>query len=399
MNGGRRIYLDNAATTPPLPEVIEAMAAAQRDAFGNPSSQHAFGAPARKLLDDAREFLRGTVGAAELVFTSGGTEADLLGVVGSAAARQPGRVLMAASEHAATIECAGLLTRYRHYVTKLPVRASGDLEPETLFAALGADVRTVAILHGHNELGTLSQLDELVSLIRRAAPDAHVHVDLVQSYGKIPFDLDAAGVDSVAVAGHKLHGPRGVGFLALSSKAQIAPLHKAGGQEGGRRGGTENVAGAVGLACAAEAAFTHLAGSAAHTDACCTAIERAISGAFADAVRLGAPQRRLPHILSMRIPGVVGQTLMERCDQRGLAFSVGAACHGARHDDQGPTNHVLAAIGLDAAAAREVFRVSCSRLTTEADAAAAAAILVEEARALRDIAPRSRVYGEPARRR
>jgi len=229
MTGGPRIYLDNAATTQPLAEVVEAMARVQFDTFGNPSSKHAFGPPARALLDDAREFLRGTLGAAQLVFTSGGSEADQLGIVGSAAARPPGRVLLAATDHPAMLQCESLLAKWRHYVTRLPVTAHGDIAPETLFDALGDDVRTVAILHGHNELGTLSRLDELVSLVRRIAPTAHVHVDLVQTYGKLPFDLDDADVDSVAVSAHKLHGPRGVGFLALSSKAQITPLLKAGG--------------------------------------------------------------------------------------------------------------------------------------------------------------------------
>lgn len=386
MPGDRRIYLDSAATTRPLPAVVDAMAHAQEELFGNPSSLHAFGPPARKALEDAREFLRGSVGAARLVFTSGGSEADLLGIVGSAATRSPGRVLMAASDHPALLQCQGLLARWRHHVSVLPVTEHGDLAPETLFDALGQDVRVVALMFGHNELGTLCQLEELVELVRRTAPEAHVHVDLVQTYGKLPFELDEVDVDSVAVSGHKFHGPRGAGFLALSSTAEVAPLLLAGGQEGGLRGGTENVAGAVGTMVAAEAALTHQAAIAAHTDRLASRFLDRVRDALPDAVRLGHPTRRLPHILSLRLPGVVGQTLMERCDARGVAFSTGSACHGA--DDHGPGNPVLAAIGLDRRAAREVVRLSFCGDTSTEDADTAAGILVEEALRLADSAPR-----------
>ena len=390
MPPARRIYLDHAATTRPLPAVADAMRDAQLELFGNPSSAHSFGPPCKRALEDAREFLRGTVGAARLVFTSGGSEADLLGIVGSAAARSPGRVLMPATEHPASLQCAALLGRYRDHTTLLPVTRDGDVAPETLFEALGHDVRTVALIHGHNELGTLCRLADLVELVRRAAPGAHVHVDLVQAYGKIPFDLDEFGVDSVAVSGHKFHGPRGAGFLALSSTAEIAPVQPAGGQEGGLRGGTENVAAAVGLALAAEHVFTHQAATASHTGALAARLFEAVAAAVPGAERLGHPQRRLPHVLSMRLPGIVGQTLALRCDARGVAFSTGSACHGAP-DAKGaaPDNHVLAAIGLDRRAAREVVRVSFAGTTTREEVDVAAEVITDEAQRLLGSAPRT----------
>lgn len=394
----RSIYLDNAATTPPLPAVVDAMAQAQARWFGNPSSAHAFGPPARAALDDAREFLRGTLGAARLVFTSGGSEADYLGIVGSAWARPPGRVLMAQSDHPALLQCTALLARCRHHVSTLPVTPDGDLAPETLFEALGKDVRTVALMYGHNELGTLCRLAELVELVRRTSPEAHVHVDLVQTYGKLPFDLDDFDVDSVAVSGHKFHGPKGAGFLALSSTAEVAPLQLAGGQEGGLRGGTENVAAAVGLQIAAEHVLTHQAATARHTASLADEVFATVGKAVPAAVRLGSNERRLPHILSMRLPGVVGQTLAQRCDERGIAFSTGSACHAAHADggadsrpDKGPSkaagNHVLAAIGLDQRAAREVVRVSFSGLSTAEDAHTAAQVIADEAARLLATAP------------
>lgn len=382
MTDRRRIYLDNAATTRPLPAVVDAIAAAQHDCFGNPSSSHAFGAPARRALEDARDFLRGTVGAARLVFTSGGSEADYLGVVGSAAVRPPGRVLFAASDHPALLATSQLLSRHRHHSTALAVTRHGDLAPETLFDALGNDVRTVALMHGHNELGTLGQLHELVELVRRAAPKAHVHVDLVQTYGKLPFDMDDFGVDSVAVSGHKFHGPRGAGFVALSNTAEIGPLQLAGGQESGLRGGTENVAAAVGMAVAAEHVFTHQRTTQLHTEELAERLFDAVLEVLPDAERLGNPDRRLPHILSLRLPGVIGQTLLERCDARGLAFSTGSACHGVENtkgrDSDKPDNHVLAAIGFDRRSAREVVRLSFCGETTLEDADDAADILCAE---------------------
>ena len=394
MPAPKRIYLDNAATTRPLPAVVDAMAEAHLEHFGNPSSSHSFGHGPKKALDDAREFLRGTLSAAQVVLTSGGSEADYLGILGSASVRPPGRVLMARSDHPAILECAKPLGQWRHYTEQLPVSRFGDLEPETLFDALGTDVRTVAIQHGHNELGTLTDLEELTGLIRRVAPEAHIHVDLVQTYGKLPFDLDAMDVDSVAVSAHKLHGPRGVGFLALSSKARIAPLQLAGGQEGGLRGGTENVAGAVGMMLAADAALSRQAQTAAQTSDMVAIVERAVQSAFPDAEVLGHPERRLPHILSLRIPGVVGETLMMRGDARGLAFSIGAACHGATDSGSGqrgkPDNHVHAAIGMTRQSSREVVRISFSGENTMDEAETAAEILVEEAQHILDAAPRGR---------
>jgi cysteine desulfurase len=391
MNGARRIYLDNAATTRPSRRVIDRMSDAHYQCFGNPSSSHSFGPTARRALDDAREFLRGSLAAASVVFTSGGSEADYLGVVGAAAKRPPGRVLMAQSDHPALLNCSKLLTRFRDHVSPLAVTEHGDIAPETLFEALGNDVRVVALMHGHNELGTLSNLGELIELTRRAAPQAHIHVDLVQTYGKLPFDFDTFDVDSVAVSAHKFHGPRGAGFLALSSNADIEPLQVAGGQEGGMRGGTENVAGAVGMMVAAEDALTHQAETEAHTRDLCERVFEIVQESVPDATRLGHPSRQLPHILSLLLPKVIGETLMARCNARGVAFSTGSACHSVdEKKSKKPSNHVLAAIGLSNEEAREVVRISFSNETSVEDAEDAADIIADEADRLLNSAPRPR---------
>ncbi len=377
------IYLDNAATTRPLDVVVDSMAEAHLQAFGNPSSNHNYALAPSKLLLDAREFLRGTLSAAEVIFTSGGTEADLLGVVGAVQHRSPGRVLCAASDHPAVLSLGRTLARSRHKLTPLAVTEDGDIHPEALFENLGRDVRAIALLHGHNELGTLTELEELVSLARRVCPDAHIHVDLVQTYGKIPFDLDASGVDTVAVSGHKLHGPRGIGILACSSKADLTAMQPGGGQESGLRGGTENVAGAVGLAVAAEAAFTHLASSSAHCTELSNRLFDHIRGAFEQTERLGNPEHRLPHILSIRIPGIVGATVLERMNAHGVAFSTGSACHSTSGD-----NPVLSAIGMPPRQAREVMRFSFSRFNTTDEIDRVAELLEREARFLLARAPK-----------
>jgi len=378
-----RLYLDNAATTRPLPEVVDAMAETHLEGFGNPSSSHGYGARPRKALTDAREFLRGTLGAGQLIFTSGGTEADLLGITGAAAARSPGRVLVGAADHPAVLAQRSWLKRTGHRMVEVPVGPGGAMDPEALFDLLGPDVRVVSILHGHNEVGGLAQVEELSSLVRKVSERAHVHVDLVQSYGKISFDLHDAGVDSVAVSGHKLHGPRGVGFFACTSNATISPLQEGGGQEDGMRGGTENVAGAVGLAVAAEAALSRLAESARHMEAATDGLFARVRAAFDGAERLGDPARRLPHVLSMRIPGVVGETLQQRADDRGLAFSTGSACHSGEDRE----NHVLKAVGLSRQRAREVVRLSVCSHTTEQELAEAGDILCEEIGAMLAVAP------------
>ncbi len=379
-----RIYLDHAATTPPLPEVVEAMQRAQTEAFGNPSSAHGFGRRPHQLLDDAREFVRGTLCAAEVVFTGSGTEADLLGVLGAALARPRGRVLCGAADHPAVLRQRELLGRLGYELVTVPVRPEGDLDPERLFDLLGHDVRVVSILHGHNELGTLADLDQLVDTVRHTAPQAHVHVDLVQSYGKVPFDLDETGVDSVAVSAHKLHGPRGVGFLALSSTAQVHPVMPGGGQEPGFRGGTENVAGVHGLALAAEQVFSQLRATAEHCEALAAACLARVQQVLPAATRLGHSTRRLPHILSLRLPGITGSTLLLRMSEtHGVAFATGAACHGEQQSE----NHVHKAVGLDARASREIVRLSFSRLNTAAEVEEAAGLLAGEIGTLLGLAP------------
>ncbi len=375
------IYLDNAATTRPFKSVVQAMSEVHYEQFGNPSSPHQFATQPKRLVEDARNFMRGSFCAGSLVLTSGGTEADLLGIIGAARMRAPGRILVGAADHPASLAIEDLASRFGHRTQSVPVSSFGALEAETLAQQLGPDVAVVSILHGHNELGSLCDLPALVEVIREKSPQAHIHVDLVQSYGKIAFDLDHAGVDSAAISAHKFHGPRGVGCLALANQAKIAAMQVGGGQEGGLRGGTENVAAVVGMARAAERVLSHLSESRTKLEGYRDSMFAAMHEACG-AIRLGDPERCLPHILSMRVPGLRAETLQQCCDELGLAFSTGSACHGSNKD-----NHVLSAIGLKPPEAREVLRVSFSTDNTDAEIERATQTLTSEAKRLLHISP------------
>ncbi len=378
------VYLDHAATTPASPAAVRAYAETWATHFGNPSSTHGFGTGPKRVLADARDFLSGTLAASQLIFTSGGSEADLLALVGAVARKSPGRVLAAINDHPAVLQLTEILSVHRHKLELVDVTPDGDMDPEALFDRLGRDVHAVSILHGHNELGTLAQLEELVSTIRRAAPVAHIHVDLVQTYGKLPFDIAEVGVDSVAVSAHKLHGPRGVGFLALGADAALVPMQRGGGQEGGMRGGTEDIAGVAAFATAAEEAFTNHRSRADHTRRLCMTMQDELAEGFPDLCVLGHESRVLPHILPLRIPGVNGKALAARCAKRGIAFSTGAACHskdgpGGKQKGKPKAPPGMAAIGLSAQQAQEVVRFSFGHDTTEADVLHAAEVVLEEA--------------------
>ncbi|MCA8944064.1 MAG: cysteine desulfurase [Planctomycetes bacterium] len=377
------IYLDNAATTRMLPEVADRMREIQVEHFGNPSSTHEFGERPRELLDAAHASLRAMFAADRIVLTSGGSEADLLGVAGAALARDPGRVLVGAADHPAVLGQAALLARLGYELAIYPTDERGVAHPDTIADLLTPDTRAVAILHGHNELGSLAPLDRLVPLVRERSPDAHIHVDVVQAFGKVPFDLDSSGVDSAAISAHKFHGPRGVGCLALGRDARITPLQPAGGQEAGLRGGTENVAGAVAMERAAEIVLGDLASQREHAASLARLLETELQRAFPGTRRVVDADGSLPQILSVRIPGVRGQTLQEMCAARGVAFSTGSACHSDDHERE---NHVLTAVGLDRNAAREVVRFSFCRETTRAEVERAATICVEVAHALQGLA-------------
>ena len=336
-----RLYLDANATEPLRPEA-RAAAMAAFDTLGNPSSIHGEGRAARRILEDAREAIGGCFGAAarEVVFTSGGTEADALAIHGLAAG---GAVLRGATEHAAVIAAAG------ESAGIVPVGPDGVIRLDVLAAMLAAArPALVCLMLANNEAGTIQPIAEAAALCRAAG--ALLHVDAVQAGGRIPLDLATLGADSLALSGHKLGGLTGAGALLLTPEAaaRLAPLNLGGGQERGRRGGTPALTGIAGFAAAVLAATSQ---DAARLAPLRDAIEAAAAAAGARVIGAGAP--RLPNTTCLALPGVRSEQQVIALDLAGLAVSAGAACSSGKI----ARSHVLEAMGAGALAG-EAIRVS-----------------------------------------
>ncbi|AMM33134.1 Cysteine desulfurase family protein [Sinomonas atrocyanea] len=384
------IYLDAAATTPVRREVLEAMWPFLTGDFGNASSHHDLGARAREALEAARDEVAGLLGcrAAEVTFTSGGTEADNLAVKGIALARRgadPRRshVAVSAIEHPAVLESARALARLHGFsVDVLAVDAAGQVAPESLAAVVGPQTAVVSVMYANNELGTVQPVAELA----RVAHEAGVpfHTDAVQAAGWLPLDVRALGVDALSISGHKLGAPKGVGVLYAAGRLTLEPVLDGGGQERGRRSGTENVAGAVALATAlrlAEAERTTAAGRLASLRDAFTA---RILELVPEAIVTGHPTERLPGSASFCFPRVSGESVLLELERRGVVCSSGSACAAGSSDP----SHVLLAMGLDPEVALTAVRFT---LPGSIDAAAleqAAAAVAEAYAAVTGIAHR-----------
>lgn len=382
MRAMTRLYLDHNATTPPLPQVVEAMGQCLARHWGNPSSTHAAGEEARTALGAARAALARLLGARdprELLWTSGGTEAIQTAVLGVwRAARTTGRDTLVATEaeHAATLRALEAAAREGARVVLLPVDAQAQVDRRVLSAVLDARTALVSLILANNETGTLLEHAGLGAHVR--ASGALLHVDAVQALGRVPLDVRTLDADLVSVSAHKLHGPKGVGALWIRAGTRLEPL-LAGSQEAGRRGGTENLPGIVGFGCAADAARLWLAGGgpaalAAVRDRFEATLQRRLP-----AVRfLCSAVPRLPNTSSVLVPGVDAELLLACLDAEGVCVSAGSACNAARR----APSPVLSAMGLAESEARRVVRVSFSRFQTEAEAEAAAGSLVEAVQAL-----------------
>jgi cysteine desulfurase len=371
------IYLDNAASTRVTDDVLAAMTEVMRTAWGNPSAQHPQGAAARGHIETARRRLLGALGdrgTGDIVWTSGCTEADALAVLGAARTR-PGTIVLSSIEHAAVTAAARSLEG-EHRVIEVAPDASGVLDPEAVAAAAdGAAV--VAIVMVQNEIGVVQPVAAIASAVRRRAPSCHLHVDAAQALGKVTLDVAALGVDSVAIAGHKLHGPKGSGALWLRRGAQLAPLWVGGGQQQGLRGGTQDAPGAAGLGLAAERAVAALDGARASWLEHAHAITSRLTARGVAFRQLVPDQRRSPHILALGFAGVPAAALRTVLASRGVYVSTGSAC--AERD--GKPSAVLSVIGLPEDVG--MCRLSFALDTTVAEVAAATEILADVVTELR----------------
>jgi cysteine desulfurase len=367
-------YLDHAATTPMLPEAADAVAAAQRD-WGNPSSLHASGRRARRLVEESRERIAAAIGARpyEVVFTGGGTESDNLAVKGIFWARRSAdprrrRVLASAIEHHAVLDAVEWLERHEHAeVTWLPVDGLGRVHPDTLSAALadaGDTAALVSVMWANNEVGTIQPVRALAAIA--AEHGVPFHTDAVQAVGTIPVDVAEAGVDSLTLTGHKLGGPIGAGALVLGRDVPCMPLLHGGGQERDVRSGTLHTPGIVGLAVAIETAVAARAETTARVAALRDDLVAGVLARVPDAVLGGDPVDRLPGNAQFSFPGCEGDSLLMLLDARGIECSTGSACSAG----VARPSHVLLAMGADAERARGSLRFSLGHTSSRSDVAA-----------------------------
>lgn len=362
----RRVYLDHAATTPVDPDVAEAMARVLREVPGNPSSIYAEGRRARALVDRAREEVAAAIGAdpTEIVFTSGGTEADNLALRGVLKARRSeGDAIVTSSiEHHAILDTAEDLERHAHVtVTVVGVDRDGRVDPADIGRAIGPRTVLVSVMHGNNEIGTIQPIEAIGAICRERG--VTFHTDAVQTVGILPFDVRALPVDLVSVNAHKFYGPKGVGALYVRKGTRIATMQTGGGQEGGRRTGTENVAGIVGLGAAMRIATERRDREAAKQGRLRDRIIEGVRARIPDAVLTGHPTERLPNNASFCFPGTQGEALIVALDLEGFSVSSGSACTSGKTEP----SHVLLALGLDREVAQGSLRVTVGRDTTEPD--------------------------------
>ena len=370
----RRVYLDHAATTPVDPEVADLMAQVLREVPGNPSSIYAEGRRARALVDRAREEVAQAIGAepAEIVFTSGGTEADNLALRGVLKAREgeaDGVVTTAIEHHAILDTAADLEAHGQARVTVIPVDREGRVSVEAVAAAIDARTAIVSVMHGNNEIGTLQPIAAIGAICRERG--VAFHSDAVQTVGALEIDVRTLPVDLLSVNAHKFYGPKGVGALYVRRGTRIATVQTGGGQEKGRRTGTENVAGIVGLGAAMRIATARRAAEAARQSGLRDRLIAGVRSRIPDATLTGHPTERLPNSASFCFSGTQGEALVVSLDLAGFSTSSGSACTSGNTDP----SHVLLALGLDRDLAQGSLRLTLGRDTTDADVDALLAAL------------------------
>ncbi len=386
----RRIYFDHNATTPVDPEVIAAMMPFFAETYGNASSIHTFGQQARAAVEQAREHVARLVGAraAEIVFTSGGTESDNLAILGviRAARGERKHVITTAIEHHAVLNTCQALEAEGVEVTYLPVSGAGVVDPGAVREALRPHTVLITVMMANNELGTIQPIEEIGRIAAEA--DVWFHTDAVQAAGKIPIDVARLGVDLLSISGHKIYAPKGVGALYVRSGTRLAQQAFGGHHERDRRPGTENVPGIVALGKAAELALGKLESEPGRLAALRDRFEQAILDRVPATRVNGAGAARVGNTTNLTFSYIEGESLVIALDLKGIACSTGAACSSGAIEP----SHVLTAIGLAAPEARASLRFSLGRTNTAEDVDQALAVLPGVVEHLRDLSP---LYKKP----
>lgn len=370
------VYLDNSATSPVFPEVIDAMQKVMREEYGNPSSLHRRGSGADRLMETARQTIAEIfcVSSEEIIFTSGGTEANNLAVLGIARRnrRRGNHLVTSLIEHSSILEPFQLLEKEGFRVSYLLPDERGLIDPVAAAAAVGSETILASIMHVNNEIGSVQQISRLAAAMKARNPQMFFHVDAVQSFTKLPLLPGEAAVDALSISAHKFHGPRGVGALFLRREINIDPLLIGGGHEKGRRAGTENTPGIVGMALAARLSSREQRQKTKKLtslkERMLTAVEQANAGMKVNGPRGGA--EAAPHILNISFPGLKGEVILHALEEHNVYVSTGSACHANK---KGPS-HVLQALKLDERTMEGAIRISLSEQNTaeQIDYAAAA---------------------------
>lgn len=376
------IYLDHNATTPLDERVLEVMLPWLQGGWGNPSSVHALGRASRAALEQAREQVAALAGAhpSQVVFTSGGTEANNAALKGVAARLPAARLAVSAVEHASVQQPVAALGRAGWMAATIPVTDQGEVRAQAVDTVLREGARLVSVMWANNETGVVNDIGAIAQVVRAAG--AVLHTDAVQALGKRPVDFAASGAHLMSVSAHKLNGPKGVGALLLDKAVDMEPLLHGGGQEKGRRGGTENLAGIVGFGRAAELAQAELAARSSRMGALRQRLEQGLVAQVPQAVVFAAQAERLPNTVFLALPGIDGETLLLELDRQGIALSSGAAC-GSGYSEP---SHVLRAMGVTADLARCAVRVSLGVGNTEQEVDTLIAALHTQAARLQTMA-------------
>jgi len=382
----RVTYLDNAATTPVRPEVLEAMLPyLGKEAFGNPSSAHRFGRAARAGIEEAKRAVATAVGAEpnQVVFTSGGTEADNLAIIGAALAARdrgdPFRVAVSATEHKAALAAAHAVKHLGGEEIILPVTASGQVDGAALDQALARGLAVVSVMWVNNEVGTVQPVAELAT--RCCDAGVSFHSDAVQAFGKVPVSLRDVNCTLLTISGHKIGAPKGIGALIVRDRKAVEAIIHGGGQQFGIRPGTENVPGIVGLGVAARLAAEEQQSLAARLGELRDELERRLVAIVPDALIHGWQGARAPHISNVSIPGTDSEALLMHLDLAGIACSSGSACSTGAVEP----SHVLTAMGVPRELGVAALRFSFGKDSTLEDVEAVSAALpkiVEKVRSL-----------------
>ncbi len=361
----KRLYLDHSATTPVDKRVLDAMLPFLSEDFGNPSSIHGFGRTAKVALEEAREKIASVLhaSAGEIVFTAGGTEADNLAIFGAVHAPN-GRgkhVITSGTEHHAVLHSFDVLQENGFSVTAVECDPYGMIHPETIEKAIRPDTALISIIHANNEVGTINPINEIGAIARQRG--ILFHTDAVQSFGKIPMDVNAMSVDLVSTSAHKIYGPKGVGALFVRRGVKLHPQIYGGSQERGQRAGTENVAGIVGFGKAAELCRESLEPEMKRLRTLHEKLWQAIRREISIAVLNGHPENRLPGHLNISFKGLMGDEILMLLDLGGIAVSTGSACTSGAVS----SSHVLTAMKLEDGVRGGAIRLTLGRSSKEED--------------------------------